>query len=182
MRPPLIPLRHGTTAIAVDVLARRPELVLAIDGTAHRIVPREAGEPGAFALALDGIAQAGHVYATAEAIFVRHAGRTTIFTRPRRDGGGGGAAGGDVKADMPGVVVTVLCAAGDRVAAGAKLMTIESMKLQTTLSAPRDGVVARVHYGADAAFERGAVLVSLLPEGAGADGMRDPEDGRGDAA
>lgn len=157
----MIPLRHGPAAIAVDILARRPDLVLAIDGTAHRVVPLPVPGPGAFALSLDGVSHEGNVFATADAIFVRHAGRTTVFTRPRRAGGESGSGGNEVRADMPGVVVALHCAPGDTVAAGARLMTIESMKLQATLSAPRDGVVAHLPYAENAAFERGAVLVSL---------------------
>jgi pyruvate carboxylase len=49
-----------------------------------------------------------------------------------------------VAAPMPGAVVSVAVAAGDEVAAGAKLLTLEAMKMETTLYAERAGKVAEV--------------------------------------
>jgi biotin carboxyl carrier protein len=40
-------------------------------------------------------------------------------------------------------------------------VTIESMKLQATLTASHEAVVERVHVSAESAFERGALLVSF---------------------
>ena len=41
---------------------------------------------------------------------------------------------------------------------------IESMKLQTTIAAWRDGVVEAIHVAAGASFDRGAALATLAPE------------------
>ncbi len=43
-------------------------------------------------------------------------------------------------------------------------MVIESMKLETTITAPRDGVVAELGYAVGDTFDKGAVLVRLAPE------------------
>ena len=64
---------------------------------------------------------------------------------------------------MPGTLVAHHVEIGAEVALGARLVTIESMKLQVTIAAPRAGVVARLHVAEGATFERGAVLVSLAP-------------------
>ena len=45
---------------------------------------------------------------------------------------------------MPGAVVGVAVAAGEEVAAGQKLLTLEAMKMETTLYAERAGTVAEV--------------------------------------
>ena len=45
---------------------------------------------------------------------------------------------------MPGMVVTVAVQAGDGVKKGQKLLTIEAMKMETTISAERDGKIADV--------------------------------------
>ena len=45
---------------------------------------------------------------------------------------------------MPGLVVRVAVAAGEEVAAGQKLLTLEAMKMETTLYAERAGRVAEV--------------------------------------
>ena len=67
------------------------------------------------------------------------------------------------RAPMPGTVVAVSVAAGSRVHTGDILLVIESMKLETVISAPRDGLVEAVHVSLGQSFERDATLVSLMP-------------------
>ncbi|MFP4450800.1 MAG: biotin/lipoyl-containing protein, partial [Rhodosalinus sp.] len=50
-----------------------------------------------------------------------------------------------VGAPMPGVVASVSVSAGQKVAAGDLLLTIEAMKMETGLHAERDAVVKAVH-------------------------------------
>jgi pyruvate carboxylase len=45
---------------------------------------------------------------------------------------------------MPGLVVTVAVQMGDSVAKGQKLLTLEAMKMETTLYAEQDGRLADV--------------------------------------
>jgi len=68
-------------------------------------------------------------------------------------------------APMPGTVVSVAAEPGKPVRQGEAMMTIESMKLETTIEAWRDGTVAQVHFGPGDTFDRGAALVTLEPEG-----------------
>ena len=49
-----------------------------------------------------------------------------------------------VKAPMPGRVVRVLVAVGDRVAARQAVVVVEAMKMENELRTPRDGVVKEV--------------------------------------
>ncbi|WP_244649529.1 acetyl-CoA carboxylase biotin carboxyl carrier protein subunit [Neoaquamicrobium sediminum] len=63
-----------------------------------------------------------------------------------------------------GVVVSVAVKPGDIVAAGQPLLVIESMKLETTLAAPRDGVVAEIPFAAGDSFGLKDVLAQLAPE------------------
>lgn len=73
-------------------------------------------------------------------------------------------AGDTVKATIPGSLVALEVAEGDHVATGQTLLVIESMKMETTFAAPRDGVVQTVHVGAGETFDKGAALVTLEPE------------------
>ena len=57
-------------------------------------------------------------------------------------------------------VIAVAAEPGAQVQAGDTLMVIESMKLETAIKAPRDGVVATVTFAAGQSFERDAVLVT----------------------
>ena len=86
------------------------------------------------------------------------------LTGPR----GATAGGATVRAPMPGLVVRVAVAAGQRVEAGAGLVVVEAMKMENELRAPRDGVVQTVHVAAGDAVEKGASLVTLAsPEPSG---------------
>ncbi len=72
-----------------------------------------------------------------------------------------GTTGNTVCAPMPGLVVKADIAVGDRVAKGQSLMTIESMKILTVITAVRDGEVAQVHFKPGDTFDKNAVLITL---------------------
>jgi len=73
-----------------------------------------------------------------------------------------GTAGDILAAPMPGIVKQVLVSPGDAVKAGQPLAIMEAMKMELTLSAPRDGVVGEVPVEAGAQVADGAVLVRLV--------------------
>ncbi|NIM28589.1 MAG: biotin/lipoyl-binding protein, partial [Pseudomonas stutzeri] len=50
-----------------------------------------------------------------------------------------------VAAPMPGMVSTVAVREGQPVRSGDVLLTIEAMKMETSIVAERDGTVARIH-------------------------------------
>ena len=60
---------------------------------------------------------------------------------------------------MPGLVVRVLAAAGEEVAAGQKLFTLEAMKMETTLVAEKAARVAEVLVQAGTQVEAGDLLL-----------------------
>lgn len=68
------------------------------------------------------------------------------------------------RAPMPGVVIVARVSPGEAVSAGTALMTIESMKLETVIRSPQDGIVERIHFKQGESFEQDAVLVTLLEE------------------
>ena len=69
--------------------------------------------------------------------------------------------GGGLDNPMPGTVVEVIATIGTDVQAGELLMTIESMKLQTAITAPHDCRVAELPLAAGATFDQGDVLIRL---------------------
>lgn len=73
--------------------------------------------------------------------------------------------GDTAKAPTPGTVVSVAIAEGDHVSEKQVLMVIEAMKMQSEITAWRDGVVERVHVREGETFDRDANLVSLVGEG-----------------
>lgn len=76
-----------------------------------------------------------------------------------------GAGADEVRAPMPGSIVSVAVKAGDAVTRGAALLVMESMKMETTLTASRDGVIAEVAFEKGQTFERDALLLRLEPAG-----------------
>ncbi|HEY2659563.1 MAG TPA: biotin/lipoyl-containing protein [Caulobacteraceae bacterium] len=66
-----------------------------------------------------------------------------------------------LRAPMPGAVVATPVAPGQTVVAGETLIVIESMKLETAIQSPRDGIVETVHLAVGQAFERDAPLITL---------------------
>ena len=60
---------------------------------------------------------------------------------------------------MPGMVVTVAVQAGDTVARGQKLLSMEAMKMETTIYAERDGKIADVLVRPGVQVETGDLLV-----------------------
>ncbi len=78
----------------------------------------------------------------------------------------GGAASDRILAPMPGSIVSVAVKAGDTVAKGQTLLVMESMKMETTIAAPRDGVIAAVTFDKGQTFDRDALLLSLEPQDA----------------
>jgi biotin carboxyl carrier protein len=66
-----------------------------------------------------------------------------------------------IAAPMPGRVVRVLVAPGDRVEAQQGVIVVEAMKMQNELKAPRSGVVAQMPVAAGATVQSGQVLVVL---------------------
>ncbi|WP_433229624.1 biotin carboxylase N-terminal domain-containing protein [Micromonospora sp. CA-248260] len=71
---------------------------------------------------------------------------------------------GSLLAPLPGTVTRVHVAAGQRVAAGDLLLTLEAMKLEHPVLAPTDGVVADLPVPAGGQVETGAVLAVVNPE------------------
>ena len=77
---------------------------------------------------------------------------------------GEAAAADMIKATMPGSLVSLAVAEGDHVKQGQNLLVMESMKMETSIVAPRDGVIEAIHFSAGQTFDKDAVLITLEPE------------------
>jgi 3-methylcrotonyl-CoA carboxylase alpha subunit len=75
--------------------------------------------------------------------------------------GEGEADTGRLTAPMPGKVVSFLVKAGDKVSKGQALAVMEAMKMEHTIAAPADGVVAELMYGPGDQVAEGAELLKL---------------------
>ena len=71
---------------------------------------------------------------------------------------------GGLIAPMPGTVVAVRVAPGDRVRRGDPLILVEAMKMEHSISAPFDGEVREICFAVGDQVEEGDELLSLEPE------------------
>jgi 3-methylcrotonyl-CoA carboxylase alpha subunit len=99
-------------------------------------------------------------------ITVWEGGHAHVFLRPDPlDRSTDPAAAGDtIRAPMPGRVISVVAQAGQAVRTGDPLLTLEAMKMEHTLRALRDGIVAEVLTTEGAQVTQGATLIRLEPE------------------
>ena len=72
------------------------------------------------------------------------------------------AEGGRLTAPMPGKVVSFAVQAGDKVSKGQPLAVMEAMKMEHTIAAPFDGVVAELLYAPGDQLTEGAELLKLV--------------------
>ena len=70
--------------------------------------------------------------------------------------------GGRLTAPMPGKVVSFAVKAGDKVRTGQALAVLDAMKMEHTISAPMDGVVAELLYAPGDQVPEGAELLKLV--------------------
>ena len=70
-----------------------------------------------------------------------------------------------LKSPMPATVIEVRVKAGDEVKEGQVCAVLESMKMEISIRAGRDGIVGTVGVEKGDVVEEGAVLVALSPEG-----------------
>jgi len=140
-------------------------LSLKVDGA---VGPLEIGSfpSGEIELQFNGQRHTLNVYEDPSAVHVFAAdGATKITTVDRlAHAGDTHAEGGRLTAPMPGKVVSFAVRAGDKVSRGQPLAVMEAMKMEHSLTAPRDGIVAEVA-AAGAQVAEGAMVVRLEPGG-----------------
>ncbi len=84
-----------------------------------------------------------------------------LSIRPAAKTGASTAADGAILSPMPGRVTAVAVAAGDIVTKGQRLVTLEAMKMEHSLTAPFDGTVAELSATPGAQVSDGALLVKI---------------------
>jgi biotin carboxyl carrier protein len=128
--------------------------VALVDEAAGRGRLTVAGTSEAIAFAVDG--DVIHVHMRGQTHLLRYLDPLRALASVDEDDGHNLA-----RAPMPGTVVALKVAPGEAVTAGAVLMVIESMKLETQIRASQDGIVERLHVKDGDSFDRDAILVTL---------------------
>jgi biotin carboxyl carrier protein len=127
------------------------------------------GQP-VYSLLIDGKSYESYVYETEDGLQVLLRGQLYNLTvederekRLRATAGGGASAGGEynMKAPMPGLVVTIPVNEGDKVEKGQVLVILESMKMQNELKSPKAGTVTRIRVKPGEKVEQRQALLSV---------------------
>ena len=127
-------------------------LSLVDGGAAREIRLHPRGENGAI-----GVEIAGKLY---EAVVTKR-GREGFSTPNERKTPPDPFSAAVIKAPMPGRVVRVLVAVGDRVTARQAVVVVEAMKMENELRTSTDGIVKEIAVAPGAAVETGAVLIVI---------------------
>jgi biotin carboxyl carrier protein len=167
--------------LAVTVAATAPDADGALrwerDGAPRCALVRRVG-PNEWHVRADERSLRVWVARAAEGLWVSWDGRTRLVrtaaaappARRGRRGGPAGAAGDLVTPPTPATVVKVLVAPGAEVAAGAPLVVVSAMKMETTLTAPWAATVVAVRTAPGAKVAPGDELVELAPAAPADDG------------
>ncbi len=122
---------------------------LSIENTAFEVAIREVSRDRKMAISV------------AEGYLVDDGGRTIVAKLYRTEGATGPASSGTILSPMPGRIIAVDVAAGDAVNKGQKLVTLEAMKMEHSLTAPFDGIVAELNATPGAQVQVDALLVRV---------------------
>ena len=120
---------------------------------------------GAVVLAVDGVRRRFDVARYGALVCVDSPlGPVSFARRPRFADQSEQVAAGSLLAPMPGTVIRLGASPGDRVVAGQPLLWLEAMKMEHTIGAPADGVLAELAVVVGQLVDVGAVLAVLEPE------------------
>ena len=144
-------------------------------GDGHRVELRDEDlhfervrlEGGALSAHVDGKPLRVRLVQAGPDVFAMADGATERLTVVEPDAGAFGRAaehGGRVAAPMPGRIVAVHVAPGDRVGADQVLVVLEAMKMEHSIRAPAGGKVATVHCAVGDRVDEGVELVGLGEE------------------
>ncbi|WP_420605589.1 acetyl/propionyl/methylcrotonyl-CoA carboxylase subunit alpha [Novosphingopyxis sp.] len=99
----------------------------------------------------------------ADELLIAEEGQVWRLSPWRVEGSGAATAGdGAILAPMPGKIIAVGVAEGDRVKAGDRLVTLEAMKMEHSLTAPFDGTVTALKASEGAQVQKDAALVVVV--------------------
>ena len=157
----------GDKEYQVEILDDRH---VAIEGKIYAVDFNSVSGQPVFSMLVDGHSYEAYLYPDEEQWQVLLHGRLYSARvedeRERRlraasRGGAGDQGEYNLKAPMPGLVVSVLVNEGQEVNAGDVLVILESMKMQNELKSPKSGVISRVRVKQGDSVEQRQALLSV---------------------
>jgi 3-methylcrotonyl-CoA carboxylase alpha subunit len=155
---------HGAHQVVKLERTHRGSMVLAFGERPYSYTALALG--GArYDVTLDGQRHTLTVYASGEryAVFSREGSAVVEEIDPIAHAADGATEGGRLTAPMPGRVVAFLAGPGDAVKLGQPLAVMEAMKMEHTITSPRDGTVAELLHAVGDQVSEGHELLRLAP-------------------
>ncbi len=151
--------------IPVTVTYDGDDFVMSLPGGPLR-VSGTLQEDGSLRATLDGHIVSASVVVDGNRMIVISGGKQVDVNRIIADYSGDGeeAGAGAILSPMPGKIIQVSVAAGDTVSKGDTLIVMEAMKMEHSLAAAADGVVADVFFETGDQVEEGVLLIRLESE------------------
>jgi propionyl-CoA carboxylase alpha chain len=144
---------------AVEYRLTRTGLVLAADEPVQLV---SATQDAVVLAGADGVAWSFAVARYGQDVYVDSArGPVHLVALPRFPEPGSAVEKGSLVAPMPGNVIRLGAAVGDAVTAGQPLIWLEAMKMEHTITAPTDGVLAELNVNTGQQVEVGAILARV---------------------
>ena len=156
--------KTGERTYQLDVTANGESYDVTLDGEVLGLEVLIA-EPGELDLRVADQRVKAYVAALGDERFVFLNGRVFTFRLPTEDTLEEMAddSGPNIISQMPGTVVKILVEAGQQVTAGARLLILESMKMEAEVATPIAGSVTAVHVAPGQTVGRGDLLVDIEP-------------------
>ncbi|WP_426260406.1 biotin carboxylase N-terminal domain-containing protein [Sphingomonas sp. DC1100-1] len=155
--------------VEVDFSQRRTPFGLSQPHTPFALSLSKGGSPQATGSRLETSPSTGSGRTDVVALdrlLVTEGGQTWEITPYRAAAAAAGGAGdGAILSPMPGRIIAVDVTAGQSVTKGQRLITLEAMKMEHSLTAPFDGVVADLTATPEAQVPEGTLLVRIEPQG-----------------
>ena len=159
------PQRKTYNDITVEYSIGRSGLTSSVDG-----VELIQHTPTSVTLDDNGIRRIFEVSSYGSDVFVDSAlGPVRLIKAPRFTDPTDEVAAGSLLAPMPGSVIRIAAAQGDTVTAGQPILWLEAMKMEHTVTAPADGVLAELNVTEGQQVEVGAVLAVVTEKTEGAE-------------
>lgn len=114
------------------------------------------------ASALSTATDSHHHYVASTERWVQHY-ELVQFEASKKRRRGGGLTEGNLTAQMPGQVMSILARVGETVQKGQTILTLEAMKMELRLTAPYDGVLTQLWVQVGDTVERGQQLSEIQP-------------------
>ena len=134
----------------VEDIPGTPMQLLTVDARQEKLYARRGSERGSFDIALAGFRFTVEALDERSRVIRELSGAASRAKGPAH-----------LLAPMPGLVVRLHVAEGDRVRVGQALVVMEAMKMENELRASADGVIKRVAVAPGTAVEKGTLLLEL---------------------